>query len=198
MRPHLALPPIAAPAAPARAALLLVVAVLAHGGLPAHVDEGQPEVAAPTPPVTWRPPPVARVVAVALARAGLDQAAGAALGRRARWAGLAPWLTVRTLHRRSWTEEEPGLDRGDTLELRATWRLDRLVFDDAEVRARSIDDGRAKARRELARLVIRLYHRWLRLATSGADALTRAELEAELDDLTAGWFGRVTTPRPPR
>jgi len=147
--------------------------------------------------------PLTELRARALAHAGLTSAGSDR--RRARLAGLVPDVAVRASRGQSWDDPwigprpaDDAIARRDTVEVRLIWRLDRLVFDDAEVRARSIDDGRAKARRELARLVIRLYHRWLRLATSGADALTRAELEAELDDLTAGWFGRVTTPRPPR
>jgi hypothetical protein len=105
-----------------------------------------------------------------------------------------PWLTVRTARDASWQEPRSEVGHGSTLEVRATWRLDRLVFDGHELQAASIEAARRRERRSLATRVIRLYFAWRRAAGSGASpdddrALARAaEPAAELDALTDGWF----------
>lgn len=128
------------------------------------------------------------LVRAAIRHAGLAGDPGRGLARRARWSGLAPWITVRATRDLGWSEDDTAaVDHGEVLEVRATWRLDRLVFDTSEVRALGLDGGRARARRELTREVLHLYYRRQRLlADPAADPLELAELTALLDELTGG------------
>jgi hypothetical protein len=79
------------------------------------------------------------------------------------------------------------------LEVRATWRLDRLVFDGRELQASSIEAARRRERRGLASRVIRAYFAWRRAASPGH----REETAAELDALTDGWFSEASGVRTP-
>lgn len=129
-------------------------------------------------------PAVADVVAAAYRAAGLDRAPGRALARRARLAGLVPYVSVRTVRDTSWRDGEHNVGRGLTYEVRASWRLDRLVFDGRELAAAGLEAARRRERRSLASQVIRSYFRWRRAARTGQDG----EAAAELDALTDGWF----------
>lgn len=85
------------------------------------------------------------------------------------------------------------------LEGRATWHLDRLLFDHAELSVERLRAGRAEAASHLVRRVLELLFEWQRARLDERDenqsdearnaALLRAsEAEVTLDVLTAGWF----------
>lgn len=139
-------------------------------------------------------PPVAGVLTAAYAAAGLDRNPARGFLRRARLAGLAPWVTLRTARDTSWQDAGSAVGHGTSLEARATWRLDRLVFDDHEPQAATAELARRRERRRLAARVIRTYFAWRRAAGSGAGSdddrviVRIAEVTAELDALTDGWF----------
>ncbi len=133
-------------------------------------------------------PPVATVISAAVRAAGLHHDPGASVVRRARLAGLLPWLTVRAGTHTSWQEQAAAdIGRGTTYEARATWRLDRLVFDGRELQVAAMTASRRRERRRLASRVIKSYFTWRRAMM--ARSSTRAdEAAAELDALTNGWF----------
>jgi hypothetical protein len=139
-------------------------------------------------------PPITAVLAAAYATAGLDRDPGGGWIRRARLGGLVPWVTVRTSRDTSWQDAHSEIGHGTGLEVRATWRLDRLVFDNHELQVASIEAARRRERRRLATRVIRAYFAWRRAAgtLAGPDddrvAARLAEDTAELDALTDGWF----------
>jgi hypothetical protein len=88
--------------------------------------------------------------------------------------------------------EDPTLGYTDVYDVRATWHLDRLVFDPTEMRIAAMEISRRRERRHVAAAVIHSYYEWLALqAAAGRSArwATRAdEVRAELDALTDGWF----------
>ncbi len=132
-------------------------------------------------------PRVAEVVAAAYAAAALGGRVPGHLAARARLGGLVPWVSVRTGRDASWHDEDPDVGRGTTLEVRATWRLDRLVFDGRELQVVALEAARRRERRRLATHVIRTYFAWKR-----AGSRSRAEeAAAELDALTSGWFSET-------
>jgi hypothetical protein len=139
-----------------------------------------------------RLPSVAGVLSAAYAAAGLDGDPARGWIRRARLAGLVPWITVRTGRDTTWHDNDPVIGHGTALEVRATWRLDRLVFDGRELQVASIEAARRRERRRLASRVIRAYFSWRRAvgqAMSQPGAPGRIdEAAAELDALTDGWF----------
>lgn len=193
------------PRPPAALALLALVVALAlvavarsaHAG-PSRSDDAR---AAPS---------AAAVVAAAYRAAGLDRDLARSWSRRARLAGLIPWLTVRTGRDIRWQSDAVSVDHDMAIDVRATWRLDRLAFDGRELQAASIEAARRRERRRLATHVIRTYYAWQRAARGacqigGCDDATvepglsgdperpntrsRAqEAAAELDALTDGWF----------
>jgi hypothetical protein len=137
-------------------------------------------------------PPIASVLDAAYRTAGLDHDLGRGFARRARLAGLVPMLSVRHGRDTSWRDADPNVSRGMTIDVRATWRLDRLVFDGRELQVAALDGARRRERRRLAARVIQVYFAWKRAAgaagiQSRATALAE-EAAAELDDLTSGWF----------
>ena len=135
-------------------------------------------------------PPVAKVVAAAVRAQGLAGDPARAAARRARLAGLVPLVAVRAGNTASWRDAEDGVGRGASLEVRATWRLDRLVFDGRELQAQAMSMARQREKRRLAARVIRAYFIWKRAALAGA-VVRREESEAELDALTDGWFSQA-------
>ncbi len=149
-------------------------------------------------PVALRGPAIASVLKAAYRAAGLDRDPGRGWVRRARLAGLIPWLTVRTGRDTSWQSDEVAVDHGMVFDIRATWRLDRLLFDGRELQVASAEAARRRERRRLASQVIRLYFAWQRAVARGGGAGYRAgtrstparalEAAAELDALTDGWF----------
>ena len=137
-------------------------------------------------------PPAGEVLAAAYRAAGLDRSPTRGWIRRARVAGLIPSVTVRTGRNTSWQDLDPEVDRGTTLEVRATWRLDRLLFEGRELQVASIEAARRRERRQLGGRVVRAYFRWRRLAEAAASqprwAARAEEAAAELDAFTDGWF----------
>jgi hypothetical protein len=140
------------------------------------------------------------VIAAAYAAAGLDHDPRDSWLRRARLTGLVPWVTVRTTRDTSWQDDSSDIGHSTSLELRATWRLDRLLFDGRELQVAAVESARHRERRRLASRVIRAYFAWrraARIATDDERVATRvAEAVAELDALTDGWFSVQL--RPPR
>ena len=145
-----------------------------------------------SPGATMRGPAIAAVLKAAYRAAGLDRDPSRGWIRRARLAGLIPWLTVRTGRDASWQSDEVSVDHGMALDIRATWRLDRLAFDGRELQVASIESARRRERRRLGSRVIRTYFTWQRAsARVGRMQGTRSralEAAAELDALTDGWF----------
>lgn len=145
-------------------------------------------------------PRIDAVIAAAYAAAGLDHDPQDSWLRRARLGGLVPWVTVRTTRDTSWQDDSSDIGHSTSLELRATWRLDRLLFDGRELQVAAIESARHRERRRLASRVIRAYFAWrraARIATDDERVATRvAETVAELDALTDGWFSVQL--RPPR
>lgn len=148
-------------------------------------------VTAPSP-IALRAPPIGEVLAIAYTAAGLDRDRSRSWARRARLAGLVPWIAIRTGLNANWHEQDPEVDRRRTFEVRATWRLDRLVFDGRELQVASADAARRREQRRLASRVIRAYFAWRRVARAALrDSRWGARAEeaaAELDALTDGWF----------
>jgi hypothetical protein len=200
-----------------RAKALLWLAALALHALPSPGASASPEGVDPDeagdgdgeddpPPRPAAPPRIAgpaigEVLAEAYRVAGLDRDPARGWIRRARVAGLVPWVTVRTGRNTSWQELEPDVDRGTTIEIRATWRLDRLLFDGRELQVASIQAARRRERRQLASRVIRAYFHWRRMASAAAadgerGASRAAEAAAELDAFTDGWFSDQLVPVP--
>jgi hypothetical protein len=139
-------------------------------------------------------PPIGAVLSAAYAAAGLDRDLGRSWIRRARLGGLVPWVTVRTTRDTSWQDSQSEVGHSTSLEVRATWRLDRLLFDGRELQVAAIESARRRERRRLANRVIHSYFTWRRAAEAlgaGGDdrvATRVAEATAELDALTDGWF----------
>jgi outer membrane protein TolC len=144
-------------------------------------------------------PPISALLAAAYAAAGIDHDPKDSWIRRARLAGLVPWVTVRTTRDTSWQDDQSEVGHGTSLELRATWRLDRLLFDGKELQVAAVEAARHRERRRLAARVIRAYFAWRRAASIASDderVVTRvAETVAELDALTDGWFSDQLRPR---
>jgi len=190
----------AAPPAPSTSPRPVKLAVEGRGA-DASAGAGDPgadpvdlELAGARGPVTG--PSIGAVLAAAYATAGLDHDPGGSWNRRARLAGLVPWVTVRTARDTSWQEPQTAVGHGTSLEIRATWRLDRLVFDSHELQVASLGAARRRERQRLASRVIRAYFTWRRAAGaagSGDDRVTSrlAEATAELDALTEGWFSEA-------
>jgi len=142
-------------------------------------------------------PPIEAVLAAAYAVAGLDHDSRRSWIRRARLSGLVPWVTVRTTRDTSWQDQQSEVGHGTTVELRATWRLDRLLFDSRELQVAGIEASRRRERHRLAMRVIRAYFAWRRARTQARQTVDDDRLvsrvdeaAAELDALTDGWFSR--------
>jgi hypothetical protein len=159
-----------------------------------------------------REPPLADVRDAALRHAGLDRHPERAWARRTRLAGLMPVLTVgisqdlahdQDLSRQSSGTErlDIGTDRDLGVEARAVWRLDRLLFDEAEVRALQTAQRQHQERLDLMLRVTSIYyqrrklqlvqHRGGKDANGIAHALAIEELTDQLDALTGGYFRRA-------
>lgn len=154
-----------------------------------------------------REPTVRDTVDAALRYAGLSRGGEASLRRRARLAAALPTLTLRATRKTEWDETEADArvvgDVGQelVLEARATWRLDRLVFDGGELRIASLAQQRARARASVASQTTALYYQrreaqldalWHppeTLEEAARRDLVLEELTAQLDALTGGWWG---------
>lgn len=135
----------------------------------------------------------------ALDHAGLS--ASPNLRRRARLAGLVPDVAVRTSRTWAWDDPWTGarpaddeIARRDAFDVRLVWRLDRLVFDRAELSLVASERAAARARLDVEDQVTARYFRWRRAAldaedTGGArEQLAAEEAFASLDALTGGWL----------
>lgn len=190
--------------------------------VPEGTDGFQPESGVPLtpapapdlpPPVPLLAPALVRDTVAAARRAAATQRVRerlATLARRARRAAALPELQVRGGRttdeslKLNPTEDDPYrfTQSGGTKtvgELRLRWRLDRLLFDPAELRVVTLEQVRARADAELAKRVLTLLFAWHRGRVRAADATLdpEARMDAELDAmeaaltldvLTAGWF----------
>lgn len=128
--------------------------------------------------------------------AGLD---GAPRWRaRSRWSAVVPVISARLTSDTGWEEGSAAsraavgpIDRQQGIDVRLTWRLERLVFDPGEPR---LYDAERRARRDRVALrqdVATAYFRWRKaIAASEPDDLAAAEALAQLDAFTGGWLGR--------
>jgi hypothetical protein len=175
-----------------RAVVIALVLVVTASARAEEVEDVDADLAIEPDGSVYRPPPIAEVLEAAYAAAGLDRDPTRSWKRRARAAGLIPWITVRTGWDANWREEETDVGRSRTFEVRATWRLDRLLFDGRELQMSSIDAARRRERRRLASRVIQTYFAWCkvtaRASRDGRFALAAEAATAELDALTDGWF----------
>jgi len=172
-----------------RAAMILLIASMTLAGESAHADDDAQVVFGPR---------VADVLRIAYRTAGLDRTPARSWVRRGRLAGLMPWVSVRTGRDTRWEDAGvSGVGHSSVMDVRATWRLDRLVFDGHELQVATIEAARRRERRRLATRVIRAYFMWRRAVVAAERAepgeaarrSTRAEeAVAELDALTDGWF----------
>jgi hypothetical protein len=150
-------------------------------------------------------PRLADVIAAAHRTAGIDRGSSPVAGWRARsrWSAVVPSVSVRAGNTASWRDvDDPTLltvSRGAAFDVRATWRLEELIYDPNELRFEGFELAMRRERRKVASITTRLYFAWVRAtsqAADGADArvvLRAAELAAQLDALTAGWFSDQRT-----
>ena len=178
---------------------------------PAHAGDAH-RTAAET---VQREPSLAEIHRAAIRHAGLDEQPERGWARRTRLAGLMPVLSLRaksgTAHDEDLSRASSGTERFDvamdrdlSFEAKAVWQLDRLLFDDVEIRAVQMARQRHRARMELLAQITTLYYqrRKLQLAQAAkgdgdaARALAIEELTAQLDMLTGGHFSRTrSTPK---
>lgn len=194
-----------------------------HPALPGATSASPPP---PTPSPPASPPSTTRVEAIAplLARScvaaalrtsglGVDDAKLDALVERARSSAWLPETRMRAM--RLWTDADHTTTVASTdtaslyeavganlmLELRLTWRFDRLLYAGDEPTLERVRLERQDARSRLATRVLEVLFAWERaqVAAAGAAAgspeqvearLRVAEAQATLDVLTGGWFSR--------
>jgi hypothetical protein len=192
---------------------------------PAPAASSSPPTPPPAPPAPQAAPAKApklvlgsrlarACVAAALRASGLgaDDARVDELVSRARESAWLPETRMRAM--RLWTDaaHTTTLAATDTanfydavganlvLELRLTWRLDRLLFAGDEATMERVRLERQDARSRLATRTLELLFAWQRAVLQSAEEmagspaelesrLRAAEAQATLDVLTAGWFG---------
>jgi hypothetical protein len=178
------------------------------------------EPAAPPSPVT---PDLARACVAAALRAsglGIDDSRIDALVARARASALLPEMRTRAM--RLWNDaaHTTTLASTDTanfydavganlvLELRLTWRLDRVLYAGDEPTLERVRLERQDARSRLAARTLEVLFAWQRAVVAGEQAapgspaaaenrLRADEARATLDVLTAGWFSARGADRAP-
>jgi hypothetical protein len=150
-------------------------------------------------------PQLADVIAAAHRTAGIDRGSNpvASWRARSRWSALVPSVSVRAGNTASWRDvDDPTLltvSRGAAFDVRASWRLDELIYDPNEARFEGFELAMRRERRKVASITTRLYFAWVRAASRAADGadprvlLRAAELAAQLDALTSGWFSEQRT-----
>jgi hypothetical protein len=140
-------------------------------------------------------PPIASVINAAYVAAGLDRDPAHGWLRRARISGLVPWVTLRGAQVTTWSDPATDIGHSTTYEVRATWRLDRLLYDGRELQIAGAEAARRREKRRIASRVIRSYFTWQRARSAAVRHPTWAshaeEAAAELDALTDGWFGET-------
>jgi hypothetical protein len=121
---------------------------------------------------------------------------------RSRWSAALPILSVHGSRDVNWQEGSSSshssvgaIDRAQGVDVRLTWRLDRLLFDPDEPRLFDAEQKARKARVTLDQEVARSYFLWRKAVAArpaGAD-LTFAEGEtfAQVDAFTGGWLTRT-------
>ena len=162
-----------------------------------------------------REPSLAQVRRAALQQAGLDGRQERSWRRRGRRAGWLPTLTARVAHGRGDDRDlsrtstgaeslDLGWDRDVDVELRAVWQLDRVVFDDVEIRILQATQRSYRERVQLLARVTSLYYQRRKLQLSALlapasdpgkaalHALAVAESTGQLDALTGGYFSRAS------
>ncbi|HEX8789790.1 MAG TPA: hypothetical protein VF765_02480 [Polyangiaceae bacterium] len=181
------------------------------------------DTAAPRSEPAPVPPKLARSCVAAALRAsglGLDDAKLDALVTRARESAYFPETRLRAMRLWSDADHVTTLATTDTpnfydavganlvLELRLTWRFDRLLYSGEESAIERVRLERQDARARLATHVLEVLFAWQRAMVQAREAVvgTReeaeahmriAETEATLDVLTAGWFSHRDDPPPP-
>lgn len=141
-------------------------------------------------------PPVSAVVAAAYRTAGLADDPTRSWSIRSRLAGLVPMVSARVGNNQSWREvPDPTIGHVLAFDVRAMWRLDRLLFEPNELRIKAIATNRRRERRRVAADTIHTYYRWLRAQAAASHeprwTAHAEEVTAELDALTDGWFSEV-------
>jgi hypothetical protein len=152
---------------------------------------------------------------------GVDDSRIDSIVSRSRTSALLPETRLRAM--RLWTDaahtttvtSEDGTTLYDAiganlvLELRLTWRLDRLVFAGDEPTLERVRLEREEARSRLATRTLEALFAWQRASADMAEAISGsheelavglrlAEASATLDVLTGGWFSEHLDPGGPR
>jgi hypothetical protein len=128
---------------------------------------------------------VSAVAAAGVRAAGLTDDPAPSWRYRTRLAGLVPQLSVRVGRNLTWKDvDDPTLGYTNMWDVRASWHLERLLFDPNEIRIAALDVSRRRERRRVEMLVIHTYYQWL------AAQSERPELTADLDAMTDGWFSQ--------
>jgi hypothetical protein len=145
-------------------------------------------------------PPIASVVAAAHRAAGLRDDPTRGWRRRSRLSALLPSVSVRAGQNQAWVDViDPTIRRGVAFDVRASWRIERLLFDPNEPRIATLDVARRRDKRRVAMEVIHVYFDWVAAPAAaehdGRAVLAAAEQTAELDALTAGWFSQTLASR---
>jgi hypothetical protein len=183
-----------------------------------------PTTSPPARAIDLVPPALARdCVSAALQASGLgvDDARIDALVSRARASAWLPETRMRAMRLWDNANNATTLASTDTanfydavganlvLELRLTWRLDRLLYAGDEGTLERVRLERLDARSRLATRTLEVLFTWeratleVRQAASGSPEeqsarLRASEAQATLDVLTAGWFSaRASSPAPP-
>jgi hypothetical protein len=151
-------------------------------------------------------PALPAVIATAYRTAGLADDPVPSWRTRSRWSALVPTLSSRIGNSQSWRDvTDPTVNRALSYDVRASWRLERLVFDPNEPRFNAFDLARRRERRRIRAAVTHFYWSWLgaRAALASAEleqrrrpvaALQAQRSQSELDALTDGWFTDAADP----
>jgi hypothetical protein len=156
-----------------------------------------PTLAIPIPTTRITPPiPVRDVIAAAYRAAGVADDPAPSWRLRSRLGGLVPWIAGRAGRNLTSNEvADPTLGYSEVWDVRATWHLDRLLFEPNEIRIAAIDVSRRRERRRVAATVIHTFYDWLALEVAGKRsvhwAMRADEVLAELDAMTDGWFSQA-------
>ena len=146
-------------------------------------------VAAPCDCPLRVPISASEVATVAVRVAGLAHDPTPSWNTRARLAGLVPSISARVGRNLTWKAvDDPTLGYTNTFDVRASWSLERLMFDPNEIRIAAMDVSRRRERRRVEMLAIHTYYEWL---GTPRGTVAAAELEAELDAITDGWFSEM-------
>jgi len=168
-------------------------AAAADAIVPRIVKRGATRELEPCVCPTVLPLALAEVAAAAVRAAGLDHDPTPGWSSRARLAGLVPMFSARYGRNLTWKDvDDPTLGYTNMYDLRATWRLDRLLFDPNEIRIAALDVSRRREKRRVEMLALHAYLAWLRLPRTSPRAIL---LAADLDALTDGWFSQALAKR---